>query len=209
MTSFSAVSNQSGFPAALTKGKRLCRSLVDVLLSRVHLAAAAAQAESPPHGDSWRGAATAAQAAVSEAPRPTLQHQLDGASGMAILESAAQLMLRAPPNLGSPDLSAYDLTIWHVALARLLNAASIAQLIQQQPSTQHSEQAVQLLLQLPAKFSPVLSWRFRRQPRGRWPSCASLGQTWWSAWHSGAMLFATRASQHYSPPEHQLQHWRQ
>lgn len=102
MTSFSAVSNQSGFPAALTKDKRLCRSLVNVLLSRVHLAAAAAQAESAPHGDSWRGAATAAQAAVIEALRPALQHQLDGASGMAILESAAQLMLRAPTKPGQP-----------------------------------------------------------------------------------------------------------
>lgn len=156
MASLSAASNQSGFPAALTKDKRLCRSLVDVLLSRVHLAAAAAQPESPPHGDSWRGAATAAQAAVSEALRPALQQQLDSASGMAILESAAQLMLRVPPNLGRPDLSAIERISWHVALAQLLNAACIAQLIQQQPSTQHSEQAVQLLLQLPAKFSPVL-----------------------------------------------------
>lgn len=152
VTALAALSHPTGFSSVLAKDRRLCDSLVEVLLSQLHQAA---QAEHTPAGVDWRSAVKLFQAALVPEVRPALQQQLEGSSGEVVLVSVAQLVLHAPLNVGS---YAYDLTNRHEALDERAMAAMLATVCSAKLRTGEaiSKQAVQLLVQLPPKLGPVL-----------------------------------------------------
>lgn len=167
VTTLVSLRDRSGFPAKLAKDKRLCNSMAEVLLSRLHQAAEAVVGGPQPDGFDWRGTAMLARAILSEPLGPARQQLLEGSS-MAVMGSTAQLILQAPPDLGSPNYGTKDLANGHMALARLLQAACLAQLPRQsageqlaeQPIQQH-ERTVQLLLPMLPKFGPALQLAMR------------------------------------------------
>jgi len=149
---------EGSFAAALAKDKSVCRSLVNALLTQLHQAAEAAEADPPPTVLAWHTTVMLAQACLAGPLVAELQLQLGSTSGMAALSSTAQLMLCLPPGLdgGSSGGSSNYTAQAHLALATLLNLACNAQFEQRRASQQQGEQTVRLLLRVMPTLGPAL-----------------------------------------------------